>query len=237
MHLSYRTVQTNFGRWHRGIQRYTEKPHLTLDLTHILMEKRNHARMNRNTMATLESLDIGAIQNNRMLNCSDDGLYFESHQLLLPGTEVFIRIDNFLHSQTGAYRCHHVKIKWGKRIKNSPYFYGYGAKYVEPHDEKKSLETDSDQIIELRKHQRKYYSKPATFRSENKSYEGFISNLSRNGCFIENLEFLNIGQILELTIPGTRFSENKKLKVEVARLSPIGVGVKFKSIIKKDSKK
>jgi len=237
VHLSYRTIQTNLGRWHRRIQRHTEKLHLTFGLTHKLMEKRHHLRMNHNTMATLESLDIGAIQNNRMLNCSDDGLHFESDQLLLPGTEVFIRIENFLHSQTGAYRCHHVKIKWGRRIKNSPYFYGYGAKYVEPHDEKNSLETDSDQIIDLRKHPRKYCYNPTTFRSENKSYEGFISNLSRNGGFIENREFLNIGQILELVLPGTIFNENNMLIVEVARLSPIGVGVKFKSIIKKDSKK
>ena len=62
-------------------------------------------------------------------------------------------------------------------------------------------------------------------------------NLSRNGCFIENHEFLNIGQILELVIPGTIFNENNRLKVEVARLSPIGVGVKFKTIINKKTKK
>jgi hypothetical protein len=201
------------------------------------MEKRHHERINHNTMATLESLDIGVIQNNRMLNCSGDGLYFESDQLLLPGTEVFIRIENYLHSHAGAYRCHHVKIKWGKRLKNSPYTYGYGVKYVEPYDEGTSLETDPDQIKDLRKHPRKHYQKPASFRFDNNSYEGFISNLSRNGCFIENREFLNIGQILELVIPGTIFNENNMLKVEVARLSPIGVGVEFKSIIKKDSKK
>ena len=202
-----------------------------------LTEKRHHERMNHSTRATLESLEIGAIQNNRMFNCSGDGLYFESDQLLLPGTEIFIRIENYLHSQTGAYRCHHVKIKWGKRLKNSPYTYGYGVKYVESYDEGTSLETDPDQIKDLRKHPRKHYQEPATFRFDNNSYEGFISNLSRNGCFIENREFLNLGKILELVRPGTIFNENNMLKVEVARLSPIGVGVKFKSIIKKDSKK
>jgi hypothetical protein len=202
-----------------------------------LMEKRHHERINHNTIATLESLDIGAKQKNRMLNCSDDGLYFESDQLLLPGAEVFIRIDNFLHSQTGAYRCHHVKIKWGKRLKNFPYTYGYGAKYVKSCDEENLSDTDSDQIKDLRKHPRKYYNKPATFGFENKSYDGFISDLSRNGCFVENRESLNIGQFLELVIPGTIFNENNILKVEVARLSPIGVGVKFKSIIKKKPKK
>jgi len=201
------------------------------------MEKRHHQRINHDTMATLESLDIGAKQNNRMLNCSDDGLYFESDQLLLPGAEVFIRIDNFLHSQTGAYRCYHVKILWGKRLKIFPYIYGYGVKYVEPKTERNSLGADSDQKLDLRKHPRKYFNKPATFGFENKTYDGFISDISRNGCFIENREFFNIGQIVELTIPGTIFSENKKLKVEVARLSPIGIGVKFKSIIDKTTRK
>ena len=201
------------------------------------MDKRHHERINHNTRATLEFLDIEAIQNSRMLNCSNDGLYFESDQLLLPGAEVFIRIDNFLNSQPGAYRCHHVKIKWGKRLKNSPNTYGYGVKYVEPHDEKKSLEKDSDQIKDLRKHSRKFFNKPGTFRFENKFYDGFISDLSLNGCFIENRESFKIGQILELAIPGTILSQNKRLKVEVARLSPIGIGVKFKSVIKKKPNK
>ena len=201
------------------------------------MEKRHHERLNYNAMATLEFLDIGAIQKNRMLNCSDNGLYFESDQLLPPGAEVFVRIEDFPHSQTGYYRCHHVKIKWGKRLKNTPYAYGYGAKYVELYNEQNSSETDSDQIKDLRKHPRKYYDKPATFGFENRFYDGFINNISRNGCFIENSEFLNIGQILELVIPGTIFNENNMLKVEVMRLSPSGVGVKFKSIIKEKPKK
>ena len=201
-----------------------------------LIEKRHHNRINHNTAVALESLQIGVNENTRMVNCSDDGLYFESDQFLQPGTEVFIRINNFPHGQTRTYKCHQAKIMWGKRLKNTPHAYGYGAKYVDLSNEHKSLETDSDQIIDLRKHPRKYYDKPATFGFENKSYDGFISDISRNGCFIENREFLNIGQILELVIPGTIFDQNNMLIVEVVRLSPIGVGVKFKSIIKKKSK-
>ena len=72
-----------------------------------LKEKRHHARINHNTMAALESLEMGAKENNRMLNFSDNGLYFESDQLLMPGAKVFIRIDNSPHSQTGSYKCHH----------------------------------------------------------------------------------------------------------------------------------
>ena len=200
------------------------------------IEKRHHKRMNHNTMVTLESLQIGDNENTRMVNCSDDGLYFESDQFLQPGAEVFIRIENFPHNQTETYKCHHAKIIWGKRLKITPYAYGYGAKYVHLSNTPNSLETDSSQANDLRKYPRKNYDKPVSFGIENKSYDGFISDISRNGCFIENREFLNIGQILKLVIPGTRLDGNNILKVKVVRLSPIGVGVKFQSIIKKKSK-
>ena len=198
-----------------------------------LVEKRHHKRMNQNAMVGLESLQIGVDENARMVNCSDDGLYFESDQFLQPGADVFIRIENSPHSQ-GDYKCHHARIRWGKRLKNTHYACGYGAKYIDQSIEEKSLETDSGQKINLRKHPRKYYNKPVSFGFENKSCAGFISDISRNGCFIENREsFNNIGQILDLVIPGTRFAGNNILKVEVVRLSSIGVGVKFKSIKKR----
>jgi len=200
------------------------------------IEKRHHKRMNDNTKIILESLQIGIDENSRMVNCSDMGLYFESDQFLLPGSEVFIRIDNFPHSQTETYKCHHAKVLWGKRLNKTPYTYGYGVKFVEISNKQNSQETDSDEINDLRRHPREYCDKPATFVFENKSYDGFISDISRNGCFIENLESLNTGQIFDLVIPGTKFSKNNTLKVEVVRLSPIGVGVKFKRIIKKNPK-
>jgi len=200
------------------------------------IEKRHCRRINHDTMVTLESLQIGVNDNTRMVNCSDDGLYFESDQLLQPGAEVFIRIENFQHNQTEIYKCHHVKIIWGKRLKFTPYAYGYGAKYVHLSNKQNSVETDSDQIKELRKYPRKNYDKPASFGIENKFYDGFISDISRNGCFIETRESLNSGQILEVVIPGTRLDGNNILKVKVVRLSPIGVGVRFQSIIKKKSK-
>ena len=200
------------------------------------IEKRHHIRVNLNKSILLESLQIGIDENSRMINSSDDGLYFESNQLLQPGTKIFIRIENFPHSQTETYICHHAKIIWGRRLNNTRYAYGYGAKYVQPSNKKRSPETDSYQIEDLRRHPREYCTKPATIRFENKSYDGFISDISRSGCFIENIEFLSAGQILDLVIPGTKFSENNRVKAEVVRLSPIGVGIKFVRIIKKKPK-
>jgi hypothetical protein len=202
-----------------------------------VIEKRLHQRMNYNTRISLESLQFGIDENARMLNCSDDGLYFESDQFLHPGSEVFIRIENVQDSQED-YKCHHATIRWGKRLKNTPFAYGYGAKYVNQSIQHESLEIDPGQKIDLRKHPRKYYDKPVSFQFENKSYDGFISDISRNGCFIENREFFdNIGQILDLVIPGTKFAGDTILQVEVVRLSPIGVGVKFKRIKKRKPNK
>jgi len=195
-----------------------------------LIEKRLYERIIRGAPVFLESLTNEVNKNCQMVNFSENGLYFRSDEILLPGSEVFIRIED---RPKGSYLCHHVKIKWGKRNKRSRYVYGYGAQYVKPYDQKDSSEAELDQVKELRKHQRQYYNKPANFRIGEKSYTGFINNISRNGCFIENHESFKIGQIIELAIPGTKFDENNLLAVEVTRLSQIGVGVKYKSIIKK----
>jgi hypothetical protein len=196
------------------------------------IEKRHHKRRNLQKLVILESLQIGIDENSRMTNCSDDGLYFESNQLLHPGTKIFIRIENFPHSQTETYICHHAKILWGRRLNYPPYAFGYGAKYVVSSNKKSRSETDPDQTEDLRRHPREHCAKPATLRFGKKSCDGFISDISRGGCFIENAENLHAGQIVDLDIPGTKFSQNNRVKVEVVRLSPIGVGVKFKSIKK-----
>jgi len=201
------------------------------------IEKRLHKRMNRDTMVTLESLQTGVNEDTRMVNYSDNGLYFESDQFLQPGAEVFIEIENYLYDQTEPYICHHAKIIWGKKLKEAPYAFGYGAQYVHLPNEQNSAETDSDQIKDLRKHPRKYIAKRVIFRIGKKYLNGFISDISLNGCFIENRAFLNVGQILGLAIPGTKFVGNNILKVAVVRLSPTGVGVIFKRKIKQKLQK
>ena len=113
-----------------------------------LIEKRHYERIMRGAPVFLESLANGVNINCRMVNFSENGLYFRSDEILLPGSEVFIRIED---RPKGSYLCHHVKIKWGKRHKSSRYFYGYGAQYVKPYDQEDSPEADSDQIKDLRK--------------------------------------------------------------------------------------
>ena len=195
------------------------------------IEKRHHKRVKRDTMVTLESLQIGVDEDTHMVNCSDTGLYFESDQFLEPGDEVFIEVENYLDDQTDPYLCHHAKIIWGRRLKTATYAFGYGAEYVRLANDQNSSEVDSEQISDLRRHPRHHIDKGVAFRYDNKPYHGIIRDISRNGCFIESRAFLNVGQILYLAIPGTKFVKNKMLKVEVVRLSPEGVGAIFKGNI------
>jgi hypothetical protein len=196
------------------------------------IEKRLHKRVNRDSMVTLESLQIGVDEDTRMVNCSDNGLYFESDQFLQPGDEIFIEVENFLDDQTDPYLCHHAKIIWGRRLNNAAYDFGYGAAYVRLVNDQNSTDADSEQSTELRRHPRHRITKRVYFRFEKKPYKGIIRDISRNGCFIENHAFLNVGYTLNLAIPGTKFVKNNMLKVEIVRLSPIGVGAVFKGPIK-----
>jgi hypothetical protein len=198
-------------------------------------DKRHHERINQKTAITIESLQTGINENARMVNYSNEGLYFETDELFQPGTEIFIGIENSPFCWPAAPECYLAKIIWGKRLKNIPLAYGYGAKYVDIPHEKDPSQTDLEETKDLRKHPRKLYAKPVTLRSENKSYDGFIIDISRSGCFIKNRGFFEAGQILNLAIPGTKTDEDNMLKVEIVRLSPTGIGVKFKSILKKKS--
>ncbi len=193
-----------------------------------LKEKRHYTRTNQDWRITLESLQFGVDENVRMANCSDGGLYFESGQVLHPGSDIFIRIKDYPHDQTQSQKCHHAKVIWGKRLFDSDLGYGYGDEYVVPSKNANSQDKFAGQKEDLRKYPRVRCDKPANIHLNNRSHKGTISNISRNGCFIENNLTLNLRQIFDLAIPGTKFSRLKTLKVEVVRLSPVGAGVKYR---------
>jgi len=198
--------------------------------------KRRYERANYKTPVTIESLQYGINEGARMVNFSNNGIYFETDELFQPGMEVFIRIESSPYSRTAAYECYLAKVKWGKRLKNKPLAYGYGAKYVDIPLEKNPSQNDSEEDKDQRKHPRKLFAKAAIFKLEDKSYDGFITDISHRGCFIKNREFFEAGQILNLVIPGTKIDEDNMLKVEIVRLSPVGIGVEFKGMLKKKTR-
>jgi hypothetical protein len=69
-------------------------------------EKRNNARMDHRCPITIENIKAGVMHRAKMMNFSDNGLYFEADNLLQPGEEIFVGIDNSpFASSMDTYEC------------------------------------------------------------------------------------------------------------------------------------
>mgnify|MGYP000476481887 CR=1 FL=1 len=81
-------------------------------------EKRDNARIDHQCLVTIENLTAGTINKAKMLNFSATGLYFEADNLMHPGEDIFIGIDNSpFASEQGLYECYRVEIIWRKELR------------------------------------------------------------------------------------------------------------------------
>jgi len=197
-------------------------------------EKRNNVRMDHRCPITIENIKAGVMHRAKMMNFSDNGLYFEADNLLQPGEEIFVGIDDSpFASSKDTYECYRVKIVWRKKLKKSAFYYGYGARHtIDPRQAKRQKDTAAG-WSDIRKHQRKVYSKPIRFAAKKRIFEGFLKNISAAGVFIEADEDFSAGQILTFEIP-LKKNQKAKVKGEVVWSSPDGFGVKFLSIEKQE---
>ena len=195
-------------------------------------EKRKNARMDHRCAVTIENLKAGVMHRAKMMNFSANGLYFEADNLMQPGEEIFVGIDNSpFASSKDTYECFRVKVVWRKKLKKSAFYYGYGAKHTIDDRSLKSQKGDSEGWGDIRRHQRKSYDKSIRFSAKEKIFEGFLKNISSAGVFIEANENFSAGQILTFEIP-LKKNQKAKVKGEVVWSSPDGFGVKFLSIDK-----
>lgn len=199
------------------------------------LEKRHNARNRYKAFITIKDMQIGGIELAKMINCGENGLYFESDRILQPGAEIFIWIENSPYACPATSGSYRAKILWRKRIKNSIYSFGYGVKYIHDKIEQYSSKIDLKETKDFRKHPRRQFIQQTFFRSQNKFYKGTISNVSRGGCFIETSENFNLKQIISLIVLETKNFKNIMIKAQVARLSPIGIGVKFRTLYRQKS--
>ena len=178
--------------------------------------------------------------NDRMVNFSYKGVYFESDTAFKVGTDIIIGIEDSTHISPSASpdfpNFYHAKIMWKKNLTSGFFNFGYGTKFVYLDDNQNAPEADSILEQECRKHPRKSSSKPVFLTSMNQSCQGLISNISRGGAFIKTRGKFKAGQIIKLLIPGPKVDEGVKLKGEVLHLNQSGVGIIFKSIIKYQTK-
>ena len=206
---------------------------------------RKSDRYAHNSNVILKNSELGSSFRGELFNFSDEGFYFETDEFMCPGTDIYIGLLNSPYSQRpNTYDCRRISIKWSKRLIDSGYKYGYGAEQVEfNHGAFEKVPMDKggrqDKITRIndngrhrRKHDRKSFIASVYFVSENQYYRGIIENMSRGGFFIRTREVLRKGQLLSITIPGTRFNDGTMIKAEVMRVQRGGIGVKVTGFLK-----
>jgi hypothetical protein len=189
-------------------------------------EKRSCARLEHQTPITLESFEVGVLHEARMYNYSKSGLYFESDFYLVPGTEIFIGINNSPYtSAPGVYECYRSIIKWRKFLEHSAFDYGYGIelKGRVPCGKKARAASES------RLHPRTPCSIPTVLQSHTRRVRGVIQNASYGGVFISCAEALSKGQRVFLTIPLKKKQKLVKRAGEIVWSDTNGVGIKFEA--------
>lgn len=198
-------------------------------------KKRRGSRIYYWTPITIQESGVYFLYRARLSNYSRSGIYFETDLLLYPGAKVYIGIQDTSHRLFSEdYGSFWVNIIWRKRLTESSFNYGYGAKLTLDEAQKKSQINNDNEINELRRNPRKSFSKPTFFTSENKYYKGAIRNISRSGAFIESDAKFSNGEELKIVVQG--MNKYALLKGEIVHYDLTGFGVKFKSVLKIEKK-
>jgi hypothetical protein len=193
------------------------------------VERRTETRIIYKSPVKIKNVKTGVFNNARMVNYSDNGIYLETNSVLRAGTIIYLGIANSPYiAVSDIYDIYQANILWRKELKSAFYHYGYGVRLILVSDNHHS---PSSVFNELRKYRRKPYTKSVCFTSKNQRHQGLIKNVSPNGVFIETRDPLSVGQKIELVIPGKRTGSDRILIGRVMRVSPTGVGVRFKASI------
>jgi Tfp pilus assembly protein PilZ len=205
-------------------------------------EKRIYPRSLCKVPATIQEVEDNFLYRARLVNYNNTGMFLETDVVLESGSEIIVGVEDSLFPfQTSSAtpdasdvpECYRARVIWQKTTEDSIFYYGYGAQIISEADDKSLQNADHHEKSDLRKHPRKPYSKFALFTSGKHFYKGLIKNISRRGFFVETKGVFNVGQIIKLVIPGTGIDNGVMLKGEVIRCSTTGIGVEFKSLLRK----
>ena len=205
--------------------------------------RRVHRRYKYETEISHDIVVPDIFYDGKIYNFSNDGVYFESNEQILPGDEISITITKKLQKDNvDTQKTFDVEILWRKEIQGSSFRYGYGAKLLEPKGSliklfgRTKLENEDlnnhDQINALdekdpRAHPRKIYNKTLKYIYRKQRYQGFATNVSRGGAFIETKIKLSIGEKITLIIPRTKTRKDVRLNGWIIRQDDTGFGIKF----------
>ncbi len=92
-------------------------------------ENRSEARIAHQSRVKIKELKTGIFISARMRHYSKNGIYIETDSLLLPGTEIYIGIENSpFVSFANVYDIYQAEVKWLRMLNSTAYKYGCGIK-------------------------------------------------------------------------------------------------------------
>jgi hypothetical protein len=190
-------------------------------------ERRAHARFDHISPVCIKNAETGNLCKARILNYSENGLYFESDSYLESGTPVYIaiKVSPFKREETD-YDCYRASIIWRKESDDSFFYNSYGAQLHSTHYEKILGATELLHQEEQRKHKRKKADVPVNISVRDKLLTWYSKDISKSGMFIKSSAELNVGEILYLSVP----EANGRLTLATGRIvwsNGDGFGIKF----------
>jgi Tfp pilus assembly protein PilZ len=203
-------------------------------------ERRYHKRFKYEAFISHDVSSNDIVHPGKMFNFSKGGLYFESDEPIYPDEEVFVGLATHTEfTDHDTQLLFEVKIIWQQELKDSPYRYGYGGKFLNSSDsflenpEVVKLEAQTSAQSEFvgekdsRKYNRRVYNKPLYFICKKLKFKGLVANISRGGALIETDVKFSLGESIQLVVPGGKAGKDVQVKGWVVRICLRGVGVSF----------
>lgn len=189
------------------------------------IQRRVETRTTHKSPVKIKDLKTGGYHNARMVNFSNNGLYFEANHVLKVGAEIYLGIENSpFTALPDAFDVYRANILWRSRLNSIFYRYGYGVQLIYAHNSRYSQVNGFE---ESRKYPRKTYAHSISFSSRRRHHQGVIKDISSKGVFIETSEPLSVGQKIKLSVSGNKALPATKLNGQVVRVTPSGVAVRF----------
>ena len=205
-------------------------------------ERRKHKRHQYEAIISHDILSSEIRPAGKMYNFCKDGLYFESRQKFLPLEEIFVEIiDHAGTSETDLELLFDVQIIWRKKLQDSPFPYGYGARFKFFNDaiENKINAVRIKQVpfslpqpesldeSEARRYPRRRCRQSIVFKHDQQVGSGWVTSISRGGAFIETRSIILLGSEISLVFVAPKTKKKVKRLGWIVRLDSQGYGISF----------
>jgi hypothetical protein len=209
-------------------------------------ERRKHKRHQYEAFISHDILSPEVKPAGKIYNFSQQGLYFESNHNFLPLEEIFVEIiDHARSSDTEQELLFDVEIIWRKKLPDAPFRYGYGAKFkfsdetIEHKIKSANLkkpplppplpvpQPELGNETEAREFPRKRCHQSILFSHRTRVYQGWVTNISRNGAFIKTRSKSSLGRKIRIVITESKTRKSVERLGWVVRVNSEGFGVSF----------